>query len=48
VINAAVILKGALSLELADGSRRTFGEGEALVEVVNTVHTGQALGDDPV
>ena len=48
VINAAVILKGALSLELADGSRRTFGEGEALVEVVNTVHTGQALGDGPV
>ena len=48
VINAAVILKGALSLELADGSRRTFGEGEALVEVVNTIHTGQALGDDPV
>ena len=48
VINAAVILKGALALELVDGSTRTFREGEALIEVVNTIHTGRALGTQPV
>ena len=48
VINAAVVLKGALALELADGSSRTFHEGEALIEVVNTIHTGRALGSQPV
>ncbi len=48
VINAAVVLKGALTLELLDGSSHTFHQGEALVEVVNTVHTGRALGTEPV
>ena len=27
---------------------RTFREGEALIEVVNTIHTGRALGTQPV
>ena len=48
VINAAVILKGNLELYLEDGRTETFGQGEALVEVVNTVHAGKAIGNDDV
>ena len=48
VINAAVILKGNLELYLEDGRTKTFGQGEALVEVVNTVHAGKAIGNHDV
>ena len=48
VINAAVILEGRLELYLKNGTTKAFGPGEALVEVVNTVHAGQAIGPDDV
>ena len=48
VINAAVILKGNLELYLEDGRTKTFRQGEALVEVVNTVHAGKAIGNHDV
>ena len=48
VINAAVILKGRLELYLADGRTKVFGPGEALIEVVNTVHAGKAISNDDV
>ena len=48
VINAAVILKGNLELYLEDGRTKVFGPGEALVEVVNTVHAGKSIGKDDV
>ena len=48
VINAAVILKGNLELYSEDGMTKTFGPGEALIEVVNTVHAGKALGSEDV
>ena len=48
VINAAVILKGNLELYLEDGRTNVFGPGEALVEVVNTVHAGKSIGNDDV
>ena len=48
VINAAVIMKGSLELYLKDGRTKTFGPGEALIEVVNTVHAGKAIGHDNV
>ena len=48
VINAAVILEGALELELLDGTTKVFKEGEALVEVVNTIHSGKATGQQDV
>ena len=48
VINAAVILKGNLELYLEDGRTKVFGPGEALVEVVNTVHAGKSIGNDDV
>ena len=48
VINAAVILQGHLKLYSEDGMTKTFGPGEALIEVVNTVHAGQAMGSEKV
>ena len=48
VINAAVVLKGSLKLYLRNGETKTYGAGEALIEVVNTVHAGQAVGADDV
>ena len=48
VINAAVILEGRLELYLKNGTTMSFGPGEALVEVVNTVHAGKAVGPDDV
>ena len=48
VINAAVILNGRLELYSKDGMTKTFGPGEALIEVVNTVHAGKAVGRDDV
>ncbi len=44
VINAGVILQGKLQLSLQDGTTRHFNQGDALIEVVNTVHTGKSLG----
>lgn len=43
VINAAVITKGQLAVEVQDGSKQLFKTGDALIEVVNRLHTGRAL-----
>jgi quercetin dioxygenase-like cupin family protein len=48
VINAAVILKGALELKLKDGTHKIYQKGEAVIEVVNTIHAGKALGTTDV
>ena len=48
VINAAVILKGNLELQLTDGRKKIYQEGDALIEVVNTIHSGKALGSKDV
>ena len=48
VINAAVILKGRLKIYTKDGETKDFGPGEALIEVVNTVHAGKAMGSEDV
>lgn len=48
VINAAVVLEGSLKLYLKNGTTKTYGPGEALIEVVGTVHAGQAIGSDDV
>ena len=48
VINAAVILRGTLALNLKDGTTKLFQTGEAIVEVIDTVHTGQAIGAEDV
>ncbi len=48
VINAAVILQGTLELKLKDGTKKNYQQGDALIEVVNTIHEGKALGANDV
>ena len=48
VINAAVILDGILELKLKNGMRQQYERGDALIEVVNTLHSGKALGPNDV
>ncbi len=48
VINAAFILQGTLELKLKDGTKKIYRKGDALIEVVNTIHTGRALGPKDV
>lgn len=48
VINAAVILEGTLELYLKNGVTKKYGPGDALIEVVNTIHAGKALGSTDV
>ena len=48
VINAAFILQGTLELKLKDGTKKIYTMGDALIEVVNTIHTGTALGTTDV
>ena len=48
VINAAVILDGTLELHLQNGTKKTYESGDALIEVVNTLHSGKAIGDKDV
>ena len=43
-----MILRGTLALNLKDGTTRVFQPGEAIVEVIDTVHTGQAIGAEDV
>ena len=45
VINAAVILDGTLELHLQNGTKKIYESGDALIEVVNTLHSGKAIGD---
>ena len=48
VINAAVILDGTLELRLKNGITKRYKAGETLIEVVNTLHSGKALGSEDV
>ena len=45
VINAAVILEGILELSLQDGTKKRYESGDTLIEVVNTLHSGKAVGN---
>ena len=48
VINPAYILQGTLEPKLQDGTQKIYRIGDALIEVVNTIHTGKALGPTDV
>lgn len=48
VVNYGIVQQGDLTIVCQDGSERTFHEGEALVEVVGTIHRGENRGDKPV
>ena len=47
-INAAVILDGTLELNLKNGTSQKYGRGDTLIEVVNKLHSGKALGPKDV
>jgi len=44
----AYVISGRLSVELEDGSLLSFGAGEAVIEVVDTLHDGRNMGTEPV
>ena len=48
VINYGIVEQGELTIVCQDGNERTFHEGEALVEVVGTIHRGENRGRKPV
>jgi len=44
----AYVLAGELAVETDGGEKHSFKEGDAIVEVVNTVHNGRNAGKTPV
>ena len=48
VMSAAYVIKGQLKVDLLEGESRVISAGDTLVEVVNTVHQGQALAGSDV
>jgi quercetin dioxygenase-like cupin family protein len=44
----AYVVSGSLSVELEDGKLLSFAAGEAIIEVVNTMHNGRNSGAVPV
>ena len=48
VINYGIVEQGDLTIVCQEGTERTFHEGEALVEVVGTIHRGENRGNKPV
>lgn len=47
VINAGILLSGHLRVHTLDGLVLDLKPGEAVVEVVDTWHWGESLGDEP-
>ncbi len=43
-----MMLEGSLEVSLKDGSTKILHKGDALAEVVNTLHNGKNIGDTPV
>lgn len=48
VINYGIVEQGDLTIVCEDGNERTFHEGEAIVEVVGTIHRGENRGSKQV
>ncbi|HEX6004454.1 MAG TPA: cupin domain-containing protein [Burkholderiales bacterium] len=44
----AMVLQGTLEVTLEDGRQKRIGAGEALIEVVNTLHNGRNVGTGPL
>jgi quercetin dioxygenase-like cupin family protein len=43
-----VVLEGTLEVTLKDGRKKRVGPGEALIEVIDTLHIGRNVGSQPV
>ena len=48
VINYGVLVQGELTIIGLDGKEKVVHEGEAVVEMVNTIHHGENRGSKPV
>ena len=48
VMNHGILVQGELTIVSEDGTEKTLREGEAVVEMVGTVHYGMNTGDKPV
>ena len=48
VMNYGVLVQGELTIIGLDGKEKVVHEGEAVVEMVNTIHHGENRGDKPV
>ena len=48
VMNYGILVQGELTIIGLDGKEKTVHEGEAVVEMVNTIHHGENRGDKPV
>lgn len=44
----AYVISGRLSVEIEGGKQLSFSAGEAIIEVVNTLHNGKNMGTEPV
>ena len=44
----AYVVAGNLSVELEDGRQLDFKSGDAIIEVVDTLHNGRNMGAEPV
>ena len=48
VMNYGVLMQGELTIIGQDGKKKVVHEGEPVVEMVNTIHHGENIGDKPV
>ena len=48
VMNCGVLVQGELTIVAQDGTEKVVHEGEAVVEMVGTVHHGENRGTKPV
>ena len=48
VMNYGILVQGELTIIGQDGKEKVVHEGEAVVEMVNTIHHGETRGDKPV
>lgn len=48
VMNYGILAQGELTIIGLDGKEKTVHEGEAVVEMVNTIHHGENRGSKPV
>lgn len=44
----AYVISGNISVAIEGGKHLTFGAGDAIIEVVNTLHNGTNIGTEPV
>lgn len=48
VINFGILVQGDLTIIAEDGKEKTVHEGDAVVEMVDTIHHGENRGTNPV